>query len=58
MQKFLSVDLTTGGVSAMKDTAAKANQHAGPLKQNLGKLAADFRSLGVSMSAVTPAPAK
>ena len=57
VQKFLSVDLTTGGVTAIKDTAAKATTHAAPLKVSIGKLADDFKALGVSMSSVTPAPA-
>ena len=57
MQKYLSVDLTGAGVKSMKDTAAKATQKAGPLKDAISKLAADFRSLGLAMSAVTPAPA-
>jgi chromosome segregation ATPase len=58
VDKYLSVDLTTGGVNAIRDVVVKATQHAVPLKQSLGKLASDFQSLGVSMSAVTPAPAK
>jgi hypothetical protein len=59
VQKFLSVDLTAGGVAAIKDTAAKATQHAVPVKASAVKLAADFRALGVSMSSVTtPQPAK
>jgi outer membrane murein-binding lipoprotein Lpp len=58
VQKFLSVDLTTGGVAAIKDTAAKATQHAVPLKASLAKLAEDFKALGVSMSSVTAPPAK
>ena len=58
VQKFLSVDLTPGGVAAIKDTAAKASQHAVPLKASLAKLAEDFKALGVSMSSVTAPPAK
>jgi hypothetical protein len=54
VQKFLSVDLTTGGVAAIKDTAAKANTNAVPLKACAVKLAEDFKALGVSMSSVTP----
>jgi len=52
------VDLTTGGVAAMKTTAGKASQHAAPLKSDLASLADGFRALGVAMSASTPAPAK
>jgi hypothetical protein len=59
VEKFLSVDLTTAGVAAIKDTAAKATQHAVPLKASAAKLAEDFKALGVSMSSVTPQqPAK
>ena len=58
VQKFLAIDLTAGGVASMKDTAAKASRDAGPLKDSLSKVAADFKSLGLAMSAVTPAPGK
>lgn len=59
VQKFLSIDLTPAGVASMKDVAAKATQHAVPVKDSLSKLGADFKALGVSMSAVAPAaPAK
>ena len=58
IEKYLSVDLTTGGLAAMKDVVTQASVHATPLKQSLDKLAADFKSLGVAMSAVAPAPAK
>jgi len=55
VEKYLSVDLTTGGLAAMKDVATQASVHATPLKQSLDKLAADFKSLGVAMSAAAPA---
>lgn len=58
VQKYLSVDLTSGGVAAIKDTLAKAVADAEPLKASLTKLADDFKSLGLAMSSVTPAPAK
>ena len=60
VQKYLSVDLTSGGVTAIKDTVAKANQEAVTLKASATKLADDFKALGVAMSSVTPAapPAK
>jgi septal ring factor EnvC (AmiA/AmiB activator) len=58
VQKSLSVDLTAGGVAAMKDTAAKATQKAGPLKDSIFQVAADFKALGLAMSAVTPPPPK
>jgi len=56
-QKYLSVDLTTGGIAAIKDTVAKSNQDAVPLKVSLTTLAGNFKSLGVSMSSFTPQPA-
>ncbi len=58
VQTSLAVDLTTGGVEAMRDTAAKATRDASPLKNSIAQLAADFKALGLSMSAVTPTPAK
>ena len=59
VQKYLSVDLTAGGLTAIKDTVAKANQQAVSLKTSATKLAEDFKALGVAMSSVTPAtPAK
>jgi len=58
VQKYLSVDLTTGGLAAIKDVIGKASAHAGPLKQSLNKLAGDFKSLGIAMSPVSPEPAK
>jgi chromosome segregation ATPase len=58
VQTSLAMDLTTGGVAAMRDTAAKATRDAGPLKNSISQQAADFKALGLAMSAVTPAPAK
>jgi Skp family chaperone for outer membrane proteins len=55
VQKALSVDLTAGGVAAMQGTAAKATRDAGPLKDSAFKLAAEFKTLGLAMSSVTPA---
>ena len=57
VEKFLSVDLTTAGLTSIKDVVGKATQHAVPLKQSLAKLSEDFKALGISMAAVTPAPA-
>jgi Protein of unknown function (DUF2959) len=53
VQKFLSTDLTAGGLSAIKDVAAKANKDAGPLKESLTKLSEEFKGLGLSMSPAT-----
>jgi hypothetical protein len=58
IQKYLGTDLTPAGVASMKDVAAKANATGATLKESVGKLTADFKSLGVAMSAVAPAPAK
>jgi hypothetical protein len=57
VQKYLSVDLTAGGIAAIKDPVAKAGQDAVPLKASLTKLAGDFKALGDAMSSVTPQPA-
>jgi hypothetical protein len=57
VQKYLSVDLTPGGIAAIKDPVAKANQDVVPLKASLTKLAGDFKTLGDSMSSVTPVTA-
>jgi hypothetical protein len=53
VQKFLSTDLTAGGLSAIKDVAAKANRDALPLKTALGKLSDEFKGLGLSMSPIS-----
>jgi len=53
VQKFLSTDLTAGGLAAIKDTAAKATMDAVPVKESLLKLSAEFKSLGLSMSSTT-----
>jgi hypothetical protein len=53
----LTADLTAGGLASIKDVAVKANSEAVPLRAAIGKLSADYKTLGVSMSATTPAPA-
>jgi len=53
VQKFLSTDLTTGGLAAIKDTAAKATRDAVPVKKSLDNLSDDFKNLGLSMSPTT-----
>jgi hypothetical protein len=55
VQKFLSTDLTAGGLAAIKDSAAKATRDAVPLKESLVKLSIEFKSLGLSMSTTTTA---
>ena len=54
VQKYLSLDLTPGGVASIKDTVAKATQAAGPLKDSLNTVASDFKALGLAMSSVKP----
>jgi hypothetical protein len=54
VQKYLSVDLTTGGVAAIKDTVTKVNESAVPLNTAIAKVAEEFKALGVSMSSVAP----
>jgi hypothetical protein len=58
VQKYLSVDLTADGVTAIKGTVTKALANAVPLNASLAKLANDFRALGLAMSSANPAPAK
>jgi outer membrane murein-binding lipoprotein Lpp len=55
VQKYLSVDLTAGGLAAIKQPVANATSAAGPLKASISKLADDFKALGLAMSSVTPA---
>lgn len=49
----LATDLTTEGLASVKSVVNKANQDAPPVRESLGKLAADFKELGVSLSADT-----
>ncbi|MFO1475605.1 MAG: DUF2959 family protein [Verrucomicrobiota bacterium] len=57
LQKYLSVDLTTGGLASIKNTVDKLNKEAGPLKEAVAKVGAQFQALGVSMASSAPAPA-
>jgi len=50
VQKFLSNDLTSGGLAAIKDAAAKAATDAVPVKESLARLSEQFKALGLSMS--------
>jgi hypothetical protein len=50
IQTYLGTDLTDGGVSAIRKTADKVNDEAGPLKESITKLSDQFRQLGLSMS--------
>jgi hypothetical protein len=53
VQKYLSTDLTSGGLSAIREIAAKTTRDAVPLKESLTLLSEQFKGLGVSMSATT-----
>jgi hypothetical protein len=53
VQNYLSVDLTTAGLSAVQPQVAKASQDVIPLKASLNQLAGDFKALATSMSSVT-----
>jgi uncharacterized phage infection (PIP) family protein YhgE len=52
----LGNDLTPTGIDTIKKTVAQANKEAKPLKKSISKLGDDFKSLGVAMSPMTPAP--
>ena len=58
VQKYLSVDLTPGGLAAIQDTVAKTVAAAGPLNTSLVQLADDFEAMGLALASVTPAKAK
>lgn len=48
VEKYLSTDLTPGGVATIKPTADKANRNAGPLRDSIAKLSAEFSATGVA----------
>jgi len=53
VQKFLSTDLTAGGLVAVKEIAAKATKDAVPVKESLTSLSEEFKKLGTSMSSAS-----
>ncbi len=55
VQKYLSVDLTAGGLAAIKGTVSKAKTDSVPLTTSITQLAEQFKALGLAMSSVTPA---
>ena len=55
VQKYLSTDLTAGGLVAVKDFAAKATRNAVPVKKSLTRISEEFKGLGISMSSVSGA---
>lgn len=58
IRKFLSTDLTPGGLSAIKPTATKAEQDSSRLKVSVNQLADSFKKLGLALSPVGPPTAK
>jgi hypothetical protein len=55
VRKYLSVDLTPGGLAAIKPTVTKAKVDAVQLTSNITQVAEEFKALGMAMSSVTPA---
>jgi hypothetical protein len=55
VQKSLSTDLTSGGLSAITEIAAKTTRDAAPLKETLARLSQEFKDLGIAMSPTTAA---
>jgi uncharacterized phage infection (PIP) family protein YhgE len=55
VQKFLANDLTSGGLAAIKEPAAKATTDATAVKESLDRLSDQFKDLGASMSPTTAA---
>lgn len=51
----LATDLTAGGLASVKGLASKANDKVLPLRESLVRLSAEFKNLGVALSAATPA---
>lgn len=51
----LTADLTSGGLASVKGASDKAGRNVYPLRASLTGLASDFKTLGVSLSASTPA---
>jgi len=58
LRRVLNSDLNTSGLAAIRDNATRVTQQATPVRQSLGNLVAELRSLGVAMSPQnTAAPA-
>ncbi len=51
----LATDLTAGGLASVKTVANHAGDNVPPLRESLSNLESEFKSLGVSLSANTPA---
>ena len=50
----LGTDLTTGGLASVRGSVSKANSDTPAVRESLGRLAADFKELGISLSTATP----
>jgi hypothetical protein len=55
VRKFLSLDLTPGGLAAIKPSVTKAKANAAQLTASITQLTEEFRALGLAMSSVTSA---
>jgi hypothetical protein len=55
VQKYLSTDLTGGGLAAIREIATKTTNDAAPLKETLARLSEQFKGLGVAMSTTASA---
>jgi hypothetical protein len=54
IQTYLNNDLTTGGLSAIKNTVAKTKVDALPVRDAIKKLRTEFGGLGKSLSPIMP----
>lgn len=58
LQRYLNSDLNTRGLTTIRDSANRITQQATPVRQSIGNLVAELRSLGKAMSPqTTVAPA-
>ncbi len=56
IQTALGMDLTAGGLTAIKDVTDKTTRDGHTLRSSAQKLVNHFRNLGVELSAVAPSP--
>ena len=50
LRRVLNSDLNTSGLAAIRDNATRVTQQATPVRQSIGNLVTELRSLGVAMS--------
>ena len=55
LQRFLNSDLNTRGLTTIRDSANRITQQATPVRQSIGNLVTELRSLGTAMSPKTAA---